>query len=46
MQGKTNELYDLKKDPFEMKNVISDPSAEAALKNLQAELRKILTDTK
>lgn len=37
-----DELYDLKNDPFEMKNVIHEPSANSALKKTQAELQRLL----
>jgi arylsulfatase A-like enzyme len=33
-----DELYDLKADPHEMKNLIKEQSAAAALKDLRAEL--------
>jgi len=36
-----DELYDLKKDPYEMKNLVNDPSARAVLKQMQAELEKL-----
>lgn len=37
-----DELYNLKADPFEMKNLITEPSAQAALKMMKAELEKLL----
>ena len=36
-----DELYDLKKDPFEMKNLASDSSATKMLKEMKAELAKL-----
>jgi hypothetical protein len=35
------ELYDLKRDPREMKNVLSDPSYAKIVKELKAELKKL-----
>lgn len=37
-----DELYDLRSDPFEMRNVIAAPHARSALKESQAELTKLL----
>lgn len=37
-----DELYNLKADPFEMKNLITEPSARTALNNMKAELEKLL----
>ena len=39
-----DELYDLKADPYEMKNLIGDPRSESALKQMQTELQKLLQD--
>lgn len=36
-----DELYDLTADPYEMRNVIGDPKAQSALKELQAELARL-----
>ncbi|MEO5804860.1 MAG: sulfatase/phosphatase domain-containing protein, partial [Verrucomicrobiota bacterium] len=36
-----DELYDLKKDPFEMKNLVNESSAQKQLKELQMELGKL-----
>jgi hypothetical protein len=33
-----DELYDLKEDPYEMKNVISDPSLRATVERLRADV--------
>jgi hypothetical protein len=41
-----DELYDLKADPYEMKNVIHEPANDAALKELQDEMRRQLEATK
>ncbi len=37
-----DELYNLKADPFEMKDLINEPRAQAALKEMKAELEKLL----
>ena len=37
-----DELYDLHADPFEMRNVISEPNASEALEEMKAELRRLL----
>jgi N-acetylglucosamine-6-sulfatase len=37
-----DELYDLRSDPFEMRNVIAAPHARTALSELQAELTRLL----
>ena len=39
-----DELYDLKSDPYEMRNVIDDPAAQATLKQLKEELDTFLKD--
>ncbi len=36
-----DELYDLKKDPFEMKNLVNDSSAGKAFKEMKAEMAKL-----
>jgi N-acetylglucosamine-6-sulfatase len=41
-----DELYDLKADPYEMKNLIADPDAQATLMQLKAELSDFLKDTR
>jgi arylsulfatase A-like enzyme len=38
------ELYDLKNDPDQMKNVAEDPKFEAVLEQMRARLTRILTD--
>ena len=40
-----DELYDLKADPYEMKNLINQPSAEKILKEMKKELRQLLKET-
>jgi len=40
-----DELYDLKADPYEMKNLIKEPGAQAALKQMKAELERLLKET-
>lgn len=37
-----DELYDLKADPYEMKNVIADPGRKDALNELKAELARLI----
>ena len=39
-----DELYDLKSDPYEMKNVIDDPAAQATLGKLKEGLKTFLRD--
>ena len=41
-----DELYDLHADPHELKNLVQDPHAQAALKELRAELERLLMETK
>jgi N-acetylglucosamine-6-sulfatase len=40
-----DELYDLQADPYEMKNRIGDQDAARALKEMQAELQRLLRET-
>ncbi len=40
-----DELYDLKTDPGEMKNLIGEPSAQSALKTMKQELQRLLKET-
>ena len=40
-----DELYDLRTDAFEMNNVIAAPGAQASLKDLKAELQRLLKDS-
>ena len=40
------ELYDLDKDPHELKNVANDPSYAPVLSDLRARLRKMMEETK
>jgi N-acetylglucosamine-6-sulfatase len=41
-----DELYDLRADPFEMKNLIGRPEARAALAEMKTELDRLLQETK
>ncbi|MGB7159602.1 MAG: sulfatase, partial [Tepidisphaeraceae bacterium] len=41
-----DELYDLKNDPYEMKNLIADAGAAEQVKSLKAELERQLNETK
>jgi hypothetical protein len=36
---------DIKADPYEMKNLIKEPSAQPALEEMKAELKKLLRST-
>jgi arylsulfatase A-like enzyme len=38
----SDELYDLKADPFELHNLIAEPSAAVALREMKAELKRLL----
>jgi len=40
-----DELYDLQSDPYELRNVIGDSRYESALKDMQAELNRLLQET-
>src|SRR5262249_14596151 len=40
-----DELYDLRADPYELRNRIHDPDAQPALRESQAELRRLLRET-
>jgi arylsulfatase A-like enzyme len=40
-----DELYDLKADPYEMKNLIREPDAAGALSQMKTELQKLLKET-
>lgn len=40
-----DELYDLKTDPYEMKNVAGDARSQGALREMQAELQRLLNET-
>ncbi len=40
-----DELYDLRADPYEMNNCINDPAAQEKLKQLKAELARLLKET-
>jgi arylsulfatase A-like enzyme len=41
-----DELYDLRADPYQMKNLIADSSAQPALRFLKEELKRLLTDSR
>jgi N-acetylglucosamine-6-sulfatase len=41
-----DELYDLRADPYEMKNLIAHPEAQPALKSLREELARLLRDSR
>ena len=41
-----DELYDLQADPHELANVIAKPEARETLKQMQAELQRVLDETK
>jgi N-acetylglucosamine-6-sulfatase len=43
-QKNSDELYDLQSDPYELKNLIDDPKAKDVLKQMQAELARLLTN--
>lgn len=40
-----DELYDLKSDPYEMKNVINEPAAANALAEMKREMNRLLKET-
>lgn len=44
-QKTSDELYDLKNDPYELKNIVHDKAAAAALLKMQNELRRLLVQT-
>jgi N-acetylglucosamine-6-sulfatase len=44
-QADADELYDLKNDPYELKNIIHDKAAADALSKMQNALRKLLVET-
>jgi N-acetylglucosamine-6-sulfatase len=44
--NEVDELYNLHTDPFEMKNLINQPDAQAALEEMKAELHRLLQSTK
>jgi N-acetylglucosamine-6-sulfatase len=45
-QDGMDELYDLKADPYEMKNLIDDATAGTALKRVKADLDRLLGETR
>ena len=40
-----DELYDLRADPYQMKNLIAAPAAQPVLKQLKADLARLLKDS-
>ena len=44
--GETDELYNLAKDPHEMKNLISDPGCADVVKKMKARLANLIEETK
>jgi len=40
-----DELYDLKADPYEMRNLVADPKAAGALRQMRAELEELVRQT-
>jgi N-acetylglucosamine-6-sulfatase len=40
-----DELYDLRADPYQMKNLITDSGAQRALQSLKQELARLLRDS-
>ena len=40
-----DELYDLKKDPYELHNVINEPNARKPLEDMKRELERLLSET-
>jgi arylsulfatase A-like enzyme len=42
----TDELYDLRNDPWEMKNLISDPKRAGLVSRMKARLAQLLVETK
>ena len=41
-----DELYDLKTDPYEMKNLINQPGSKKALDEIKRESERLLKETK
>jgi N-acetylglucosamine-6-sulfatase len=41
-----DELYDLERDPYELKNLINDPHAKASLTRMKQDLERLLQQTK
>ncbi len=43
--GGMDELYDLKADPYEMKNLVNQPGAAKPLTEMKRELKRLLAET-
>jgi arylsulfatase A-like enzyme len=41
-----DELYDLKRDPFELKNLVGEPGTQTTLKEMKRELERLLRETR
>lgn len=41
-----DELYDLKRDPFELKNLVGEPGAQTTVEGMKRELERLLRETK
>ena len=41
-----DELYDLESDPHELSNLVAKPEARETLAQMQAELQRVLDETK
>ena len=39
-----DELYDLRNDPYEMKNIVAEPASQATLKTLKATVARLSGD--
>lgn len=40
-----DELYDLKTDPYEMKNLFHDPDSQDIVEQMKKELKRLLAET-
>jgi arylsulfatase A-like enzyme len=41
-----NELYDLEADPYEERNLVASPAARPVLDRMQAELQRLMVETR